>query len=396
MTGPTAVVLCNGLNGLGAVRSLGSAGVQVTGVFANSKDSAWTSRYVSHRLQAPFDSSDASWNAVPARARPQRVVIPTSDVGVGLLSRLRPGLPEDVRVVAPPKSVGELLVDKRREVERIQTIGASVPRSVLHLPGTAGELLQQLSLPVILKPVLFEDSRIIGAKNLTARNPGELELAYARMQGRADRFIAQEIVPGDDSQLWVCNVTFDRNHRLVSAFSFQRLRTSPAHFGVTSSAVSRRNDEVIARVESIGRELGYVGPAMFEFKQHPGTDEYLYIEINPRIGMCNWFDTCCGVNNVLAAYRVASGEPLDSTLPAQRDGVVFLDLFADFYSRLADGEKLGAVVQDYREHLRSPRVAAYYLSRDPRPGIIALRRNFVNALRIGGGLLSRRFGRRKV
>ncbi len=393
MTGRTAVVLCNGLNGLGAVRSLGSAGVPVTGVFANRRDSAWTSRYVSRRLQAPPDSSDASWNAFLLEHARNGVVIPTSDVGVSLLSRLRPGLPEDVRVVAPPKSVGELLVDKRREAERIQAIGASVPRSVLHLPGTASELLLQLSLPVILKPVLFEDSRIIGAKNLTALNPGELELAYARMQGRADRFIAQEIVPGDDSQLWVCNVTFDRSHRLVSAFSFQRLRTSPAHFGVTSSAVSRRNDAVIARVESIGRELGYVGPAMFEFKQHPGTGEYLYIEINPRIGMCNWFDTCCGVNNVLAAYRVASSDPLDSTLPGQRDGVVFLDLFADFYSRLADGEKLGAVVQDYREHLRSPRVAAYFLANDLRPGLVALTRNTRSAFRIAGGVLRRNLGR---
>ncbi len=393
MTNSRAVVLCNGLNGLGAVRSLGNAGIQVTGVFSNSRDSAWTSRYVSRRLQAPPDSSDASWNSFLLEHARNSVVIPTSDVGVSLLSRLRPGLPEDVRVVAPPKSVGELLVDKRREVERIQAIGASVPRSVLHLPGTAGELLQQLSPPVILKPVLFEDSRIIGAKNLTADGRGELELAYERMQGRADRFIAQEIVPGDDSQLWVCNVTFDRSHRLVSAFSFQRLRTSPAHFGVTSSAVSRRNDAVIARVESIGRELGYVGPAMFEFKQHPGTGEYLYIEINPRIGMCNWFDTCCGVNNVLAAYRVASRDSLDSNLPTQRDGVVFLDLFADFYSRLADGEKLRAVMRDYRKHIRSPRVAAYYLSSDPRPGLIALRRNLVNAAHIGGGLLSRRFGR---
>ena len=261
----------------------------------------------------------SSCSSTPAGA----VVIPTSDTGVALLSRLRPDLPDDVRVVAPPKSVGELLVDKRRELERILGLGASAPRSVLHLPGTAGELLQQLSLPVILKPVLFEDSRIIGAKNLTARSPDELEIAYARMQGRADRFIAQEIVPGDDSQLWVCNVTFDRSHRLVSAFSFQRLRTSPAHFGVTSSAVSRRNDAVIARVESIGRELGYVGPAMFEFKQHPATGEYLYIEINPRIGMCNWFDTRCGVNNVLAAYRVATGRTagFDAARAARRRGV---------------------------------------------------------------------------
>lgn len=395
MTAPRAVLLCNGLNGLGAVRSLGSAGVPVTAVFANRRDSAWRSSYVGERLLAPSDDSDNGWREFLLAHARGAVVIPTSDIGVALLSRLRPGLPEDVRVVAPPQSVGELLVDKRREFERIRETGVSVPRSVLRLPGTAGELMQQLSLPVILKPVLFEDSGIIGAKNLTARTPRELERAYTRMQGRVDRFIAQQIVPGDDSQLWVCNVTFDRSHRLVSAFSFQRLRTSPAHFGVTSSAVSRRNDAVITHVESIGRALGYVGPAMFEFKQHPESGEYLYIEINPRIGMCNWFDTRCGVNNVLAAYRVALGETLDPMLPAQRDGVVFLDLFADFYSRMADGERLGAVMQDYRQHLRAPRVAAYFLAADPKPGMVALRRNFMSAMGIASGLLRKRFRRGK-
>ena len=140
MTVPRAVVLCNGLNGLGAVRSLGSAGLPVTAVFTSNKDSAWTSRYVSRRLLVPADDSDASWRDFLLEHARGAVVIPTSDVGVGMLSRLRPGLPDDVRVVAPPKSVGELLVDKRRELGRIHEIGASVPRSVLQLPGTAGEL----------------------------------------------------------------------------------------------------------------------------------------------------------------------------------------------------------------------------------------------------------------
>lgn len=390
MPGPRAFVLCNGLNGLGAVRSLGSAGIQVDGALSGSGEPAWRSRYLQNRLLTPDDASDAGWlNFLRANAR-DSVVIPTSDAGVGMLSRLRTHLPADVRVVAPPESVGELLVDKRRELRRMRELSVATPRSVLSLPPTAGALLERLELPIIIKPVLFEDTPIIGAKNLTAASPAELEAAYVRLQGHEDRFIAQEIVPGDDSHLWVCNATFDANSRMIAAFSFQRLRTSPAHYGVTSSAVSTRNERVIEISRAIGSALGYVGPVMFEYKQHPETREYLYIEINPRLGMCNWFDTRCGVNNALAAYGTALGEAPAESWMAQREGVVFLDLFADFYSRLADGEPLLSVARDYAGYVVAPRVGAYFYGADWQPGIAALRRNLRDGLRIGTALIKRK------
>jgi predicted ATP-grasp superfamily ATP-dependent carboligase len=389
MTEPRAVVLCNGLNGLGAVRSLGSTGMPVTTVFPGPGEPAWSSRYATARHIIARQASDETWRAFLLEHARNAVVIPTSDPGVGVLSRLRPTLPDDVRVVAPPDTVGEMLVDKRTELERIRRCGVPVPRSLLQLPANSSQFVEQLPLPVIIKPVLLADSAIIGAKNLQASTPAELERAYARMQGRHDRFIAQEIVPGDDTHLWVCNATFDTSHRLVAAFTFQRLRTSPAHYGVTSSAVSRRNPEVLERVAALGQELGYVGPAMFEFKQHPTNGEYLYIEINPRIGMCNWFDTRCGVNNVLAAYQVAAYGTVEKPMLDQGDGKVFLDLYSDFYSRLADGESLQGVARDYLGHLRSERVAAYFLGSDLSPGINALRRNIVTAFGVAIGMLRR-------
>lgn len=382
-----AFVLCTGLNGLGACRSLGIAGIPVTAVFTNRGDPAWRSRHVRRRLLAPPDGSDADWQAFLLNHARHSVVIPTADAGVALLSRLRGKLPTDVRLVTPPAAVGEVMVDKRRELECMSSIDSCIPRSVTRLPPTADDLLRRLQPPVIIKPVLFSDTPIIGAKNLIAHDAGALRAAYARIKGREDRFIAQEIVPGDDSRLWVCNATFDQQHHLVAAFTFQRLRTLPAHFGVTSSAVSRRNPAVIERVATIGRKLGYVGPAMFEFKQHPESLQYLYIEINPRLGMCNWFDTRCGVNNALMAYTVALSSGPIETLAPQHEGLVFLDLFSDVYSRLADGETLGGVLGAYFQHLKARRVAAYWSFSDPAPGLVALTRNSRNAVRITSGLL---------
>src|SRR5205823_482878 len=108
---------------------------------------------------------------------------------------------------------------------------------------------------------------------------------------------------GEDEALWVCDCVFDRRSDLVAAFTFKKLGTSPPHFGVASLGVSERNEELVELVRGLGRRLGYVGPADVDFKYDWRDRQYKYLEVNPRVGMCNYFGARCGVNCVLAAYN---------------------------------------------------------------------------------------------
>ena len=74
-----------------------------------------------------------------------------------------------------------------------------------------------LPLPVIVKPRTFSDYGVLGHKNLLLRDDLEWKNFLARFRGSLDHFIAQCVIGGEDTNLWVCNATADKQHRIVSA-----------------------------------------------------------------------------------------------------------------------------------------------------------------------------------
>ena len=120
---------------------------------------------------------------------------------------------------------------------------------------------------------------------------------------------------------------------------------------------------------------------MIEFKYQRGLDEYIYIETNPRVGMCNIFDTRCGVNNVLTAYRLARGEDPNTDPYQQIDGRYYLNPFADFAARCGDNEPLHEIFRSYWHARASINAWPYYDPVDPMPAIHSVGRHASPALR---------------
>ena len=114
---------------------------------------------------------------------------------------------------------------------------------------------------------------------------------------------------------------------------------------------------------------------MFEFKYDERDDDYKYIELNPRLGMCNYFDTSCGINNVANAYWVAIGEEGRIESRLQNDGVIFMSLFEDLYSRLKDGQSVARILRTYLRDFFHPHVFAYFSLKDPAPALVMLYRD---------------------
>ena len=387
----TAVLLCTGINGLGALRSLARAGVRPAVVYQGLDNPVHRSHLPAARHFVPREGGDA---ALLATLEPYgshgAVVIPCSDAFADFLSRHSEHLQRaGLKLVLPPDDVTEALNDKARELALVGRFGVTLPKSLTALPATADELLAQLPLPIIVKPRSYEFAQLITGKNVILRSRAESEAFLARQQANLTSFVAQEVIEGPDETLWVCNCCFDANSELVTAFTFQRIRTSPSHFGVTSFGVGRDNPAIKATCAALGKGLGYRGPAMIEFKYHAGRDEYCYIETNPRLGMCNTLDTHSGVNNVHAAYLVARGEAIAATPPRQADGVYFLNVYSDLYARLEDGEPLGRIVASYWACRRSPMAWAVYDRGDIAPFAGSLR----NALRNTLSGIGRKLGR---
>lgn len=384
---PVAIVLSAGINGLGAVRTLAERGVPVIVVGETLRDIGLRSRYplarhcLEHNRSAPGVGELRT--LLGGLGLDRAVLVPTSDWFVSALRSDRMRLPEGFCIAAPDAPLVEMLVDKAVETARVGSV-LPIPPTVTPLPPTHEELLAQLRTPIIVKPRSFAHM-CIGGKNVVLRSADDARAFYARFPDVRDRVVAQEVIEGPDSNLWVCHAAFDDHSRMASAFTFRRLRLSPPHYGVTSYAVSERNEEVVALVDRLGRALGYRGPAMVEFKWDPRDSTYRYIELNPRLGLANYFDGRCGPGTAYVAYRLAAGLSVGD-VGVQRDGAVFVSLYEDLYSRRHDGETLGAIAADYLRDFGQQHVFAYWSLRDPLPALTM-------AYRQAGELLGA-FGRR--
>jgi predicted ATP-grasp superfamily ATP-dependent carboligase len=387
---PLAIVLAAGVNGLGAVRSLARARVPTLVVTRSEGDPVRHSRHArKYVIRRQDDPAPEVLRLLREASAGPVVVIPASDDFIHLLAPHREALRDRCRFAMPGNGLLVVLRDKAAETKFVAQTGVPLPGTVQDLPPTAAELVRALGLPILLKPRTSADKQRLGRKNLLATTRAELETVYRTHAAVLPRLIAQECIPGDDPTLWVCDCVFNQRSELVSAFTFRKLSTAPSHMGVTSLGVSERNAELIALVAALGKRLGYVGPADIDFKYDARDGKYKYLEINPRIGMCNYFGTRCGVNSVLDAYEVAAGGAVPPRPCRQRDGVVYVNLHDDLYNRRKDGHDLPALVRTYLSLAGREWVGAYFDWDDARPVVLAGWRNLCNWLHALAGKLRR-------
>ena len=91
--------------------------------------------------------------------------------------------------------------------------------------------------------------------------------------------------------------------------------------------------------------------------------------------MCNWFDTCCGVNNVEATCLGAMNMPI-LEIKKQKNNLVFVNVLGDFIARLENREKLSGIIKLYSRFIMKNKVWAIYVPNDLSPFVYSFRFTF--------------------
>jgi D-aspartate ligase len=367
MNNSKAIILAAGPNGLGALRSLYKENIRADVITANKNEPVMSSRLPI--LKVVLNNAANSQELLEVLLSwpiSGQVLLPTSDWYVDFLVGNQDKLSEKFKFVLPKGELSSKFIDKKEEIELVNDF-VELPKTITVLPETKDALLQLIDLPIIIKPRSNELNHI-GQKNILIYSDEELVEFYAKFNDILQYCIAQDIIVGDDENLWVCNCVFDLQGNLINAFTFQRLQLTPPHFGVTCYAESRLNEEVIRQVKKLGEGVGYVGPAMVEFKVDDRDGKYKYIEVNPRLGLCNYFDSSCGKNNVYATYCVAMG--LTFVEQPQKVDRLFLSFYEDLYSRFRDGQKVTQVFKTYFSNAMKMHTFMYFSWIDPWPALV--------------------------
>jgi predicted ATP-grasp superfamily ATP-dependent carboligase len=358
--------------GLAITRSLGRAGIPVTGISWNPHDFGLKSRYLAEKRLVEGDR--AVLDAVRAEAAGDRVVLfPERDEHVEwALDHW-----EDANAVAdmPLPADREAVVRlRRKDVLPLVAAEAGVPS-----PGTVladgDDAVREAGLraPMVVKAVEGQEFALtFGQKALVAESVDEA-LAVARQASeRGFQTIVQEIVPDSHERIYSLLAYVARDGRPLVTLVGRKVRQGPLRFGTSAVFEVDYEPTVLDQGLRLLQAAGYTGIAHVEFAQDPRDGEFRVLEVNTRLPV--W--AALAANRHLDLPRIVyddlSGRDV-SPLPTFKDDLTWVYLAKDVHVSLqmARRRELGPR-RFLREYLRQPKARAIFARDDPLPAVASL------------------------
>ncbi len=199
--------------------------------------------------------------------------------------------------------------DKAEFLAACTEIGVPVPATVVQdfagaqEPGWQPEPVP-FAFPVIAKAASSADYhavRFAGKKKIyEIGSQAELDRLYASLReaGYRGRFLVQDMVPGDDTQMRSVTTYTDTSGRVTLVASARVLleERTPAARGNPSAMIVEPVPELLEAARRLHEHTGWRGFANFDVKLDPRDGVYRFFEQNPRIGRNNYYVTAGGVN----------------------------------------------------------------------------------------------------
>ncbi|MFJ8191523.1 ATP-grasp domain-containing protein [Streptomyces sp. NPDC096094] len=277
---------------LGAVRSLGRAGVDVHVVADCAQSPVRASRYVSRLHTPPPPGASPADIAVVLRrvaarvARPA-VLIPMDDACAVAVGRMRAELAPAYLLPDLPGALPERVADKAELAGVCASLGVPHPETLVpDGPAEAARAAWRLGLPVVAKwsrPWLVPPGGGLRSTVLvrSAREAGEL---YRRAEEAGSRLLLQAFLPPGPDRDWFFHGYADRSGAVRAGGPGRKTRARPRGAGLTAVGRWTPNPQVQALAERITGELGYRGILDLDFRRCGTTGRYHLLDFNPRPG----------------------------------------------------------------------------------------------------------------
>lgn len=371
-----AIVLAQGANALGVLRSLHLAGVPAY-VACPPGDLVTRSRWYRPTPGAvPWDGTlgPHAWNILRDMPLAQAVLIPGADDAALWLADLpQHALAARFKVSTSSRETQELLQDKSRFAAFLRETGIPHPptfsiESVADIEAIPFERLDRL----FIKPVNSQKfSDVLGVKGVRVSGREELLKVWLHLRAHGFGLMAQEYVPGTAADHYFVDGFRDAGGRMTGLFARRRYRIHPIDFGNSSYCESIPLGDVEAPVRDITELLArvnYRGIFSAEFKRDARDGQYRILEVNTRAWTYVEFASRCGVNVCEMAWQDALGLPVTIASPSYPAGAGCVNLPRDIRSlREQPADRRGSLttvlLQWARAHFHAFRID------DPLPGL---------------------------
>jgi D-aspartate ligase len=344
--------------GVGAIRSLGRAGVPVYAITEDRFTPAALSRFLRGRVVWPTTAAEPTAELVErlavigrrilAREGRPCLALPTDDEAAVLLAehaeelapyllqpRVDAGLP---RALAGKQSLHRLCLE-----HGVATPRSAQPRSYDELESAAAEL----DFPIVAKnadPYARLSDPAVGSTTLLADRAALDRLAAGWRGPAVPRVLLQEYLPEEHSEDWIAHLyCSDRAADRPPAagpggqdvvFTGVKVRAWPPRGGVTAHAYTSANPELAEESARFCRAVGFHGICDLDWRFDRRDGRYKLLDFNPRLGaQFRLFETGPGIDLVRAMHLDLTGRTVPSG--GQLEGRSFTVEILDGPARIA-------------------------------------------------------------
>ncbi|MEU9453589.1 ATP-grasp domain-containing protein [Streptomyces sp. NPDC048277] len=309
---------------LGAVRSLGRAGVEVHVVAESTGSPVRKSRFVRqlHPPPAPGASPAeiaAALDTVAARIARPAVLIPMDDASAIAVGRHREDLAPSYLLPQQPAALPERVADKAELAE--VCVAAGIPHPQTLVPDSAEQAAAaawRLGLPVVAKwsrPWLVPAGSGLRS-TVVVRSAREARELFLRAEEAGSRLLLQQFLPPGPDRDWFFHGYADRTGAVRAGGPGRKQRAWPRGAGLTAVGLWTPNAQVQALAERLTGELGFRGIFDLDFRRCGSTGRYHLLDFNPRPGaQFRLFADSAGLDVVRALHLDLTHRPLPAGVP---------------------------------------------------------------------------------
>jgi D-aspartate ligase len=321
-----AVVLGLSTPGATILRNLSSRGYGVWGITDDAAEEGLYSRH-GRKMISPNPSTDLpGWlsfmKELAKKIQDRAVLIPTGDKYVMAIEKGIEELLPYYRTHQNEEALHTKLISKVEQVRMAKKEGFAVPESKeVSNSDEVVSFYNRIGGPILLKPefsYFWHGSRasqaLNGAKILVAHSKSEARNIFELARAHSDRLLAQELIPGEDSNLfyWTGIVGKDRaGGRLIG----RKIRVLPPGKGSASFVQLANIPEIDAQCLEFLKKIGFRGICGIEVKYDKRDGKFKLIETNPRYGLWDDIGVPLGINLAREAVDELYGDPLEAKTP---------------------------------------------------------------------------------
>jgi predicted ATP-grasp superfamily ATP-dependent carboligase len=375
-----AFVLGLDVNGIGHIRSLGAMGIKVYGIYTEKSDEA-LGRY--SRCCVPilcsFGKDDhlrfkekliSLTRGIPSKP----VLFATSDYFVNFISEFRNELSNYFLFNIPDKRILDRIANKKSVGRLAEKAQIQTPETfTISKVNTLQTISKNLQYPCLIKPMDSFSVNFPGT-SIIINNAIELEQFYCKNSIFIENTIIQEIIPGDECNIYQCTCYYNKDGHPLQLFTMQKIHQFPPDFGIAVLGRSIIKRDLLELTQHFLTKIGYTGFASVEYKWHSLEKKYYLIEINPRLPWYNSLFSSCGVNFPYIAYQDQKYSNkyirLNNKQKVNCSWLYFRNDIAAYWKRKQKGEILN--ILKWFKPMFKARGFAYWSKSDPLPFFMAI------------------------